>query len=108
MGNTDLGSQIRELRRARHISKADLSMQAGISVSHLEKIEAGYRRPGMETYQKFLEIMRLELTMRNESETTQEKCAAQAQELLMKSTAQEAKYLLKMLKYMSENLKSFL
>ena len=35
MGNTDLGSQIRELRRARHISKADLSMQAGISVSHL-------------------------------------------------------------------------
>lgn len=108
MDNTDIGTQIRELRRARHISKADLSMMAGISVSHLEKIEAGYRRPGMETYQKFLEIMRLELTMRNESETTQERCAVKAQEILMKSTAEEAKYLLKMLQYMSENLKSFL
>ena len=108
MDNTDIGNQIRESRRARHISKADLSMQAGISVSHLEKSESGRRRPGMETYQKFMEIMRLEVTLRNESKTMQEKCAVKAQEILIKSTEKEAKYLLKMLQYMSENLDSIL
>ena len=48
--------------------------------------------------------MRLDVIMRNESETTQEKCAVRAQEILMKSTAKEALYLIKMLEYMSENL----
>lgn len=102
--NTDIGNTIRESRKARKISKADLSRMAGISVSHLEKIEAGYRKPGIETYQKFLEIMRLDVILRNESETTQEKCAVRAQEILMKSTAKEALYLIKMLEYMSQNL----
>ncbi len=104
MDNADIGNRIRELRRARHISKEDLSKMVGISISYLEKIEAGHRRPGMETYQKLLEIMKLDLTLRNEKETIQEKCAAKAQEILMKSTEKEAQYLLKMLQYMSENL----
>lgn len=102
--NADIGNTIRELRRARKLSKEDLSRMAGISVSHLEKIEAGHRKPGIKTYQKFLEIMKLDVIMRNENETTQEKCAARAQEILMKSTAKEALYLIKMLEYMSQNL----
>ena len=103
MDNANIGNTIRKLRRARNISKAELSRMAGISVSHLEKIEAGSRRPGIETYQKFLEIMKFDIRMRNDSETTQEKCAVRAQEILMKSTAKEALYLIKILECMSEN-----
>ncbi len=103
-----IGEKIRELRVARRISKEDLSRQAGISVSHLEKIEAGYRNPGMETYQKFMEVMRVDAVMRNERETTQEKCVIRVQEVLMKSTEQKALYLTKMLEDMSENMDRFL
>lgn len=102
--SVNIGETIRELRRARKISKAELSRMAGISVSHLEKIESGIRDPGMGTYQKFMEIMRLDIIIRNENETTQEKCVARAQEILMKSTDKEALYLTKMLESMAENL----
>lgn len=102
--SANIGKTIQELRRARKISKADLSRMAGISVSHLEKIESGLRDPGMGTYQKFMEIMRLDIIIRNENETTQEKCVVRAQEILMKSTDKEALYLTKMLESMAENL----
>lgn len=108
INNVNIGETIRELRIVRRISKEDLSRMAGISVSHLEKIEAGYRNPGMETYQKFMEAMRVDIVIRNESETTQEKCVTRVQEILMKSTEKKALYLTKMLEDMSENLDRFL
>ncbi len=104
----NIGATIRELRTERKISKEDLSRLAGISVSHLEKIEAGYRNPGMGTYQKFMEVMRVELMVRNENETIQEKCVIRVQEILMKSTDKKALYLTKMLEEMAENLDRFL
>lgn len=102
--SANIGEKIRKFRVARGISKEELSMEAGISISHLEKIEAGHRNPGMETYQKFMEAMRVDSILRNESETTQEKCMARVQEVLMKSTDKKALYLTKMLEEMSENL----
>lgn len=102
--SVNIGETIRELRIARRISKEELSRMAGISVSHLEKIEAGCRNPGMETYQRFMEVMRVDIVIRNEKETTQEKCLIRIQEILMRSTDKKALYLTKMLEDMSENL----
>ena len=47
---TELGELIRELREARRTSRNELAEQAGASVSHLEKIEAGLRGLGMSTF----------------------------------------------------------
>lgn len=104
----NIGGKIRELRVARRISKEELSRMAGISVSHLEKIEAGYRKPGIETYLKFMEAMKVDTVIRNENETTLEKCVVRVQKILMVSTDEKALYLTKMLEDMSENLDRFL
>lgn len=106
--SANIGETIRDMRMARKISKEDLSKMAGISLSHLEKIEAGHRNPGMQTYQKFMEIMEVDMTMRNERKTTQEKCVIKAQEILMKSPDKKALYLVKMLEEMSKNIDLFL
>ena len=44
----DIGKAVKELRKSRNISKEKLAENIGISVSHLEKIEAGARRPGID------------------------------------------------------------
>ena len=44
----DLGELIRNLREARGITRSELAEQAEVSISHLEKIEAGQRNPGMD------------------------------------------------------------
>ena len=106
--SANIGEKIRELRVTRKMSKEDLSMMAGISVSHLEKIETGHRTPGMATYQKLMEIMKVDMSIRNEKRTTQEKCVVKAQEILMKSTDKKAIYLVKMLEEMSKNMDQFL
>ncbi|MEY8327078.1 helix-turn-helix transcriptional regulator [Lachnospiraceae bacterium 54-11] len=101
---TNIGETIKALRKARNISKMDLSEMVGISVSHLEKIESGARRPGMDTYQKIFAVLKLDVVVRNEMETVQEKCVAKAQEILMGSTEKQALFMLKILECMSENI----
>ena len=44
-GGTNLGETIRILREVRGMTRAQLSEIAGISESHLNKIEAGTRQP---------------------------------------------------------------
>lgn len=102
--STNIGEAIKALRKVRNISKAELSEMAGISVSHLEKIESGARRPGMDTYQKILSILKMDVVMRNEMETVQEKCVIKAQEILMGSTEKQALFMVKVLECMSENI----
>lgn len=46
----DMGELIRGLRETRGIARRELAEQAGISISHLEKIESGQRSPGMGTF----------------------------------------------------------
>ncbi len=46
-GCTGIGERIRTLRRARKMSRAELSEAVGISESHIGKIEAGTRQPGI-------------------------------------------------------------
>lgn len=54
MEGVKIGEAIKELRKIQNITKEQLSEKTGISVSHLEKIEAGSRNHGINTYQKLL------------------------------------------------------
>ena len=92
------------MRKARDITRKELSERIGISVSHLEKIESGARRPGMDTYQKILEVLKIDVVMCNEIETVQEKCAAKAGKILLNSTEAQALFMTKILECMAQNI----
>ncbi len=69
---TNIGETIRVLRKIRKTSRAEMAEKIGISISHLEKIESGARRPGIETYQRILEVLGADTVIRNKMETVQE------------------------------------
>ena len=100
----NIGEAIRISRTMRNISRADMSEMVGISVSHLEKIESGARRPGIDTYWKILEILKVDMVIRNEMETVQEQCATKAQQILLSSTEAQALFLIRLLEFMVQNI----
>ena len=93
---TELGDLIRELREARGISRNKLAERAGVSVSHLEKIETGLRGLGMNTFIKIMLVLDININLHSEGMTTQEKCASKVQDIIINSTEKEARYLSKM------------
>lgn len=52
-----IAENIRELREQRGMTQEELAELAGISQSHLSKIEAGSRSIGMKTYTRILEAL---------------------------------------------------
>lgn len=107
-GGTSLGEIIRNLRTAKGMTRAELSEIVDISESHLKKIEAGVRQPGINTYQKIMEVLGVEYFIKNGDETVKEKCATKVQNILLNSTDKEAVYLTKMIEYMAKNLELIL
>lgn len=102
--STNIGETIRLLRRARNISRAEMAEEIGISISHLEKIESGARRPGIDTYQKILGLLGADTVIRNQMETVQEQCAEKIQEILMGSTESQALFMTKVVESMAQNM----
>ena len=100
---TELGELIRELRDARGITRSELAEQAGVSASHLEKIEAGLRGPGMNTFIKIMLVLDVNINLHSTGMTTQEKCASKVQDIILSSTEEEARYLSKVVECMAEN-----
>jgi len=100
----NIGEAIKELRKTRNITKEQLSERIGISVSHLEKIESGARRPGMGTYQKLLNMLNADMVIHKQMETVQEKCAVKVQEILLNSTEAQAMFMTHMLEAMVQNI----
>ena len=78
----------------RKISRIDMSVMIEISVSHLEKSESGVRRPGIDTYWKILDVLKVDIVIRNEMKTIQEQCAMKVQRILLNSTETQALLLL--------------
>lgn len=103
MESINIGEAIKELRKEQNITKEQLAEKAGISVSHLEKIEAGARRPGIDTYQKLLKFLKAEMVIHKQIETVQEKCAAKAQEILLNSTESQAVFMMNILEALAQN-----
>lgn len=100
----DLGELIKKLRMERGITRNELAEQAGVSLSHLEKIEAGMRSPGMGTFVKIMVVLDINISLHGVGATIQEECVLSVQDIFMGSTEAEARYLAKMVEYMAENL----
>ncbi len=101
----DIGKAVKELRKERNITKEQLAEMLRISVSHLEKIEAGSRRPGMDTYQKLLELLEADMVIHKKIETVQERCAGKVQEILLSSTEAQAIFMTNMVEALAQNIK---
>ena len=67
----NIGETIKALRNAKNISREQLSEMTGISRSHLEKIESGVRRPGIDAYYKIMDVLGVEMVMKAESKSIQ-------------------------------------
>lgn len=106
--STDLGIIVKELRRANGMSRVELSEAAGISESHLKKIEAGERQPGLGTYQKVIAVLGADITIKGIAGTVRGDCTERAQKVFMESTEAQALYLVKLLEYMAEELKTLM
>jgi len=101
---TDLGKTIRMLREAKGMTRFELSEAAGISDSHLKKIESGTRRPGIGTYQKIINMLGADVIVQNEGDTVKGSCAARVQEILMKSTDEQALFMTGLLEFVARNI----
>lgn len=103
-GNTNLGDSIRTLRKARSLTRAELAEKVGISESHMNKIEAGSRMPGINTYQRIMEELGADFIIKNTEDSLKGKCVKKAQKILWESTDEQAIFLINILEYISKNL----
>lgn len=106
--STSIGEIVRKLRKARNLSRMEMAEMIKISVSHLEKIESGARRPGIDTYQRILEIVRAETVIRGELETVQERCARQIEDIILASTEERALFMYNILEFIAQKMDQFL
>lgn len=103
-----LGRTIRMLREAKGMTRLGLSEAAGISESHLKKIEAGSRRPGIDTYQKIIGVLGADMVIQDEGRTVKGSCIARVREILMDSTEEQALFMTRLLEFVAQNLGSVL
>ncbi len=103
-GCTSLGETLRKLRETKKITRSELAEAAGISESHLKKIETGSRQPGINTYQKIIEVLGADVVIKNEKKTLKGNCVAKVESILLNSTDEQALYLTKIIECVSENI----
>lgn len=106
IGGTNVGEDIRVLRERRKMTRSELSEAVGISESHLKKIEAGARQPGINTYQRIIEILEVDIIIRNEEKTVIDICVAKVERILMNSTEAQALFMTGVLECMAQNIGS--
>lgn len=104
IGGSDIGETIRILRIERGMSREELAEKVGISRSHLNKVEADIKRPSILTYQKIMDVLEADISIRNEEKTEKGKCVAKVKDILMNRTEKEVKYLVKVLECAADNL----
>lgn len=104
MEKMNIGEAIKELRKAQNITKEQLSEKTGISVSHLEKIESGARRPGIDTYHRLLNMLNADIVIHKQMETVQEKCVIKIQEIILSSSEAQAIFMTRILESISQNI----
>jgi transcriptional regulator with XRE-family HTH domain len=105
MEGTNLGVTVKKLRETRGMSRIELSEAVGISESHLKKIEAGNRQPGIQTYRKMIAVLEADIVIRDTTGTVMGDCTARAQKVFMESTEAQAIFLVQVLEYMAQVIK---
>ncbi len=103
MKETDVGEKIRSMRELKCYSRDYFAELIGISVSHLEKIEVGARRPGIGTFIKILDYLDADIVMNNENDTIGQ-CISKMRDIIQKSTDEQALFILKIIQCLSENI----
>lgn len=104
--STDFGLVVRSLRETKGMSRGELARTAGISESYLKKIENGDRNPGLETYQRITEVLDADIAIRNSDGTVKGECAIRAQKVFLESTESQAVFLVQVLEFMAQNMKT--
>ena len=102
---TNLGVAFKKLRETKGMSRGELSEATGISESHLRKIEAGTRQPGIQTYRKMVAVLETDIVIEDMTGTVKGDCTARAQRVFLESTESQAVFLVLVLEYMAENRK---
>ena len=102
---TNLGVTVKKLRETKGMSRGELSEAAGISESHLKKIEAGVRSPGIQTYQKLIQVLEADIVLKDVTGSIKGDCAARAQKVLLESTETQAVFLVQILEFIAQNMK---
>lgn len=105
MESTDLGLTVRKMRKTKGLSRIEVSDAAGISESHLKKIENGIRKSGFETYQKIMEALDADVALRSADGTVKGDCAARAQKVFLESTEEQAVFLVQVLEFLAQSIK---
>lgn len=104
IGGTSLGETLRKLRESKKFTRSALAEAAGISESHLKKIETGLRQPGINTYKKIIEVLGADVVIKSEEKTLKGNCVAKVESILLNSTDEQALYLTKIIECVSENM----
>ena len=97
MEGTNLGITVKKLRETKGMSRMELSEAVGISESHLKKIEAGNRQPGIQTYRKMIAALEADIVIRDTTGTVK---------VFLESTESQAVFLVQVLEYMAQNIKA--
>lgn len=105
MEGTNMGITFKKLRQTKGMSLGELSAAVGISESHLKKIEAGIRQPGIKTHQRMIAVLEVDIVINNAGGTVKGECTARAQKVFLESTEAQALYLVKVLEYMAHDLR---
>lgn len=84
---------IRDLRIKNGMTRSELAEKIGISDSHMNKIEAGIRRPGMDTFEKILEAFDADIFLKVQPETVHNKCLQKIQNVIEDVSEEQAVFL---------------
>ena len=106
MEGTKPGLIVKNMREIKGISRMELSALTGLSESYLKKIESGIRQPTIQTYQKMIEALEADIVIRNMTRTVKGDCTARAQKVFLESTESQAVFLVRVLEYMAQNMKT--
>ena len=101
--NTNLGEDIRILRKAKKMTRAELAERIGISESHMNKIEAGARKPGISTYQRIMEELGANWVIKDSNDTLKGKCVRRVEKILWEGTDEQAVFLTNIVECMARN-----
>lgn len=104
IGSVSIGEMIRILRIEQGLTREELAERAQISRSHMNKIEAGIKLPGINTFKRIMEILNVDITIHNVNETEKEKCISKISDILMGKSAKEVKFIMKILQSIVDNL----
>jgi len=84
--DTAMADIIRNLRQLRGFSRAELAELVGVSEAHIGKIEAGIKKPGIDTYERIMYVFKADIEIRLMPETTRGKCMYRIQKIMEKYT----------------------